>query len=227
MPNLYWLQGYYHIDQLIWFQKASHFTSHLLRHLLEALRIELGCNGNLLALPYHIFGVLASATWVLHTWTLKWVMVSMILFFGEQLSVALCIGTDKKWFWLFLNILGKFIVGHPGLLPIKGWFDGCSGQIWIDKVLAPHFANTLQSNMPTHYNPSYWIDHFSVHHSGAFVTAVNDWVPTLISYLLGTRASSNLLTLESTNSWRWSQLTVQAGYQRIPSGMVHAVLSVV
>ena len=101
---------------------------------------------------------------------------------------------------MVLNILGKFIVGHPGLLPIKGWFDGCSGQIWIDKVLAPHFANTLQSNMPTHYNPSYWIDHFSVHHSGAFVTAVNDWVPTLISYLLGTRASSNLLTLESTNS---------------------------
>jgi hypothetical protein len=48
----------------------------------------------------------------------------------------------------------------------KGWFDGRVGQIWIEKVLAPHLANTGQSFL--------LIDHFSVHTSGAFVRAAND-----------------------------------------------------
>lgn len=73
---------------------------------------------------------------------------------------------------LFIGVAGatieRRIVGDGWLACCqeKGWFDGRSGQIWIEKVLAPHLANTGQSFL--------LIDNFSVHTSGAFVTAAND-----------------------------------------------------
>ena len=68
IPNLFWLQGYYHIDRLLRFHQSSHLSGSLLRHSSEALRLELGCNGSLFTLPFTIFGHLPCKSWLHHTW---------------------------------------------------------------------------------------------------------------------------------------------------------------
>ena len=69
IPNLYWLQGYYHIERLLKFYGSRQLSGSLLRHSLESLRLELGCNGSLMELPYDTFGGLATPSWVVHTWS--------------------------------------------------------------------------------------------------------------------------------------------------------------
>lgn len=68
LPNLYWLQGYYHLDRLIRYAKSMHLTGQLIRHSLENLRLELGCNGQLFDLPYNTLSRIATDTWLTHTW---------------------------------------------------------------------------------------------------------------------------------------------------------------
>ena len=68
IPNLYWLQGYYHIDRLLRFANSSHLTGRLLRQSCEFLRLELGCNGSLFAIPFTLFGHLPTESWLTHTW---------------------------------------------------------------------------------------------------------------------------------------------------------------
>jgi hypothetical protein len=68
IPNLCWLQGFYHIDRLLRFITSSHLTGKLLRHSLETLRLDIGCNGSILTLPYDTFGSLTCSSWIQHTW---------------------------------------------------------------------------------------------------------------------------------------------------------------
>ena len=68
IPNLYWLQGYTHLDRILRFANSWHLTGQLLRHSREILRLELGCNGSLFALPFPIFGHLPTTSWMTHTW---------------------------------------------------------------------------------------------------------------------------------------------------------------
>ena len=68
LPKLYWLQGFYHIDRLLRFTRSSHITGQLLNHSLEALRLEVGCNGSIFSLPFNTVGHLATSSWVSQTW---------------------------------------------------------------------------------------------------------------------------------------------------------------
>jgi hypothetical protein len=68
IPNLFHSQGVAHIDRLLRFFGSKQLTGELLRHSAQALRLEVGCNGSLMELPYSIFGPLACKTWMKHTW---------------------------------------------------------------------------------------------------------------------------------------------------------------
>jgi hypothetical protein len=68
IPNLFHSQGVAHIDRLLRFFKSHQLTGELLRHSAQALRLEVGCNGSLLELPFSTFGVLACKSWMKHTW---------------------------------------------------------------------------------------------------------------------------------------------------------------
>jgi hypothetical protein len=68
LPNLYWLQGLDHIDRLVRYGRSTHLTGRLLRHSLEILQLEVGCHESVLSLPYHIFGHLATSTWLSQIW---------------------------------------------------------------------------------------------------------------------------------------------------------------
>jgi hypothetical protein len=57
IPNLFWLQGFYHIERLLRYYRSQHLTGRLL-----------GCNGSIFALPFTTYGQLATASWVSQTW---------------------------------------------------------------------------------------------------------------------------------------------------------------
>jgi hypothetical protein len=68
IPNLYVKQGISHIVRLIRYSKSKkHSTGILLRHTCEALKIELGCNGYLLADSWDL-APLAAESWIKSTW---------------------------------------------------------------------------------------------------------------------------------------------------------------
>lgn len=68
IPNLYWLQGYAHLDRLLRYHRSQHLTGRILRHSLELLRLEIGCNGSIFALPYQPFEHLLTPSWLSNTW---------------------------------------------------------------------------------------------------------------------------------------------------------------
>jgi hypothetical protein len=68
VPNLYVKQGISHITRLIRYSKSrKHSTGILLRNTCEALKIELGCNGRLLANPWSL-APLAADRWIKSMW---------------------------------------------------------------------------------------------------------------------------------------------------------------
>jgi hypothetical protein len=69
IPNLYISQGISHIERIL---KYSHLdddiTGQLIRASVEQLKLEIGCNGPTLSLPYVHFSKLATKCWIRQTW---------------------------------------------------------------------------------------------------------------------------------------------------------------
>jgi hypothetical protein len=69
IPDLYTSQGISHIERIL---KYSHLddeiTGQLIRASVEQLKLELGCNGPTLSLPYEDFAKLATNCWIRQTW---------------------------------------------------------------------------------------------------------------------------------------------------------------
>ena len=69
VTSLYTTQGLEHIERLLKFGTSKkHLTGKILRHLLEALKVELGTNGSVLSLPFATWSHLATKSWLTHTW---------------------------------------------------------------------------------------------------------------------------------------------------------------
>ena len=69
VTSLYTTQGIEHIVRIIKFGTSQkHMTGKILRHSLEALKMELGTNGSVLSLPFTIWGHLATESWIKDTW---------------------------------------------------------------------------------------------------------------------------------------------------------------
>jgi hypothetical protein len=74
ISDLYTSQGISHIERVL---KYSHLddddddddvTGQLIRASVEQLKLEIGCNGPALSLPYEDFAKLASNCWIRQTW---------------------------------------------------------------------------------------------------------------------------------------------------------------
>jgi hypothetical protein len=69
IPDLYTSQGISHIERIL---KYSHLdddiTRQLIRASVEQLKLEIGCNGPTLSLPYEDFAKLATNCWIRQTW---------------------------------------------------------------------------------------------------------------------------------------------------------------
>jgi hypothetical protein len=69
IPNLYINQGLSHIERIL---KYSHLDDdipgQLIRASVEQLKLEIGCNGLTLSLPYVHFSKLATKCWIRQTW---------------------------------------------------------------------------------------------------------------------------------------------------------------
>ena len=69
VTSLYTTQGLEHIERLVKFGTSmKHLTGKILRHSLEALKMELGTNGSVFSLPYETWGPLATESWLKFTW---------------------------------------------------------------------------------------------------------------------------------------------------------------
>ena len=91
IPNLFWLQGYYHIERLIKFFGSSHLSGSLLRHSLESLRLELRCNRSVLELRY-FWRFSDSVLGGKHL-----VLFSHASFAPGPCSSGICASTGKRW----------------------------------------------------------------------------------------------------------------------------------
>jgi hypothetical protein len=47
---------------------TNHLTGQLIRHTLEATKLEIGCKGPLLMKPFHTYSDLITPTWLTQTW---------------------------------------------------------------------------------------------------------------------------------------------------------------
>ena len=68
LPSLYLTQLYSHIIVLLRYGHTATTTGQLLRASMELLRLELGTDHFPLNLPWHIWGHLATPTWLTSTW---------------------------------------------------------------------------------------------------------------------------------------------------------------
>ena len=69
VPCLFTHQQVEHILRLLKFcHSEDHLTARLIRHSLEATKLEIGCKGPLLSRNYSDLGRLATPTWITHTW---------------------------------------------------------------------------------------------------------------------------------------------------------------
>jgi hypothetical protein len=58
-----------HIVQILKYCNATeHLTGQLIRHKLEATKLEVGCDGPLLVKAYAVYKDLVTETWLTHTW---------------------------------------------------------------------------------------------------------------------------------------------------------------
>jgi hypothetical protein len=69
IPDLYTSKGISHIERIL---KCSHLdddiTGQLIRASVEQLKLEVGCNGPTLSVPYEDFTKLATNCWIRQTW---------------------------------------------------------------------------------------------------------------------------------------------------------------
>jgi hypothetical protein len=49
-------------------QAKTHLTGQLLQQSLEATKLEIGCPGQLFALTFSEYGILATSMWITHIW---------------------------------------------------------------------------------------------------------------------------------------------------------------
>ena len=69
IQNLFTFQQTQHILRLLKFcTTEDHMTGQLIRHSLEATKLEIGCEGPVLLKSYEELGMLATPTWITHTW---------------------------------------------------------------------------------------------------------------------------------------------------------------
>ena len=69
VPNLFTFQQTQHILRVLQFcRDKDHITGQLIRHSLEATKLELGCDGPVLLMNYDELGYLATSTWMTHLW---------------------------------------------------------------------------------------------------------------------------------------------------------------
>jgi hypothetical protein len=69
IPNLYTSQGIAHIKRILKYSPIEEdITGQLIRASMEQLKLEIGCNGPTLSLPYSVFAGLATKSWFQQTW---------------------------------------------------------------------------------------------------------------------------------------------------------------
>ena len=68
LPDLYVTQGITHIQQILKFCRSQAITGTLLRCSMEELKVELGLPGPVLSKAFSAFGILATDSWLKHTW---------------------------------------------------------------------------------------------------------------------------------------------------------------
>ena len=69
VPSLFTFQKTQHILWILKYCLAEdHVTGQLIRHSLEATKLEIGCEGSVLLKPFDELGLLATPTWITHTW---------------------------------------------------------------------------------------------------------------------------------------------------------------
>ena len=68
LPDLYVIQGITHIQKILKFCHSKAITGTLLRCSMEELKVELGLPGSVLSKSFAEFGILATDSWLKHTW---------------------------------------------------------------------------------------------------------------------------------------------------------------
>jgi hypothetical protein len=69
LPCLYTAQKIEHILRILKFCNAKeHITGRLIRQSVEATKLEIGYGGPLFHAPFNVVGILATPTWITHTW---------------------------------------------------------------------------------------------------------------------------------------------------------------
>ena len=69
VPSLFTFQKTQHILRILKYCLAEdHVTGQLIRHSLEATKLEIGCEGSVLLKSFDELGLLATPTWITHTW---------------------------------------------------------------------------------------------------------------------------------------------------------------
>ena len=69
VPSLFTFQKTQHILRILKYCLAEvHVTGQLIRHSLEATKLEIGCEGSVLLKLFDELGMLATPTWITHTW---------------------------------------------------------------------------------------------------------------------------------------------------------------
>ena len=69
IPNLFTFQQTQHILRILKYCTVEdNITGQLIRHSLEATKLEIGCEGSVLLKSYDELGLLATSTWLTHTW---------------------------------------------------------------------------------------------------------------------------------------------------------------
>ena len=69
VSNLFTFQKVEHILRLLKYCWAEeHLTGQLIHQSLEATKLEIGCEGPVLSKPFYDLGMLATPTWITHTW---------------------------------------------------------------------------------------------------------------------------------------------------------------